>query len=108
MEEERNKNGEEKRVHAWVLVRAGRRDIKEHVFVESSTGRVYTVKNCPYIGIESLWNHANFYANTKVDSKVSEVTLFFLLCSFIFHNFSFSVGFQFRKSRQSLGGFVSE
>ena len=31
------------RVHAWVLVRAGKRDVPEHFFVEPSTGRRYAV-----------------------------------------------------------------
>mmetsp|Transcript_30520 Transcript_30520/g.33312 ORF Transcript_30520/g.33312 Transcript_30520/m.33312 type:complete len:713 (+) Transcript_30520:64-2202(+) len=73
MEEERNRSEKENRVHAWVLVRAGRREIKEHIFVEASTGRVYTVKNSPYLGIEAIWNHMNFWINTKLESKVHEL-----------------------------------
>jgi hypothetical protein len=77
MEEEKSKNGKERRVHAWVLVRAGKREIKEHIFIEPSTGRVYTVKNSPYLAIEALWNHNNFWINTKLESKVVDVSSFF-------------------------------
>ncbi|OQR89593.1 hypothetical protein ACHHYP_06188 [Achlya hypogyna] len=56
---------EGKRVHAWVLVRAGRRDATEHVFVEPSTGRLYPVRESPYLAIESVWNHQNYYVNMQ-------------------------------------------
>jgi hypothetical protein len=75
MEDEKEKNGKDPRVHAWVLVRAGRRDIKEHIFIEASTGRVYTVKNSPYLAIESIWNNVNFWINTKLEQRVVDVSL---------------------------------
>ncbi len=64
---------ESQRVHAWILLRAGHRDIKEDTFVEASTGRVYSVKNSPYLGVEAVWNHISYYANSKLDMKVTEV-----------------------------------
>lgn len=73
MEEEKSNSIADQRVHAWVLVKSGRRDIKEHVFVEPSTGRVYPAKNSPYIAIEAVWNNTNFFINKKLDSKVGEV-----------------------------------
>jgi hypothetical protein len=67
-------DGKHRRMHAWVLVRAGKRDVKENLFVEPSTGRVYTASNSPYISIESLWNHVNFWVNTtQFETKVSQV-----------------------------------
>jgi hypothetical protein len=66
--------GKYKRMHAWVLVRAGKRDLKEHVFIEPTTGRIYPVSSCPYIGIEAVWNHANYWVNTaQFDDKVTQV-----------------------------------
>ncbi|RHZ42305.1 hypothetical protein DYB26_016467, partial [Aphanomyces astaci] len=54
-----------KRVHAWVLVRAGRRDVTEHVFLEPSTGRKYPVRASPYLRIEAVWNHQNYWVNMQ-------------------------------------------
>lgn len=66
--------GRLKRMHAWVLVRAGKRDVKEHVFIEPTTGRIYAVGSSPYIAIESVWNHVNFWANTaQFEEKVTQV-----------------------------------
>jgi hypothetical protein len=61
------------RVHAWVMVLAGRRDVKEHVFLEPSTGRVYTPGNSPYTGVEAVWNNSNYWVNLDLSKKVSEV-----------------------------------
>ncbi|ETV99093.1 hypothetical protein, variant [Aphanomyces invadans] len=55
-----------KRVHAWVLVRAGRRDVTEHVYLEPSTGRKYSVRESPYVRIEAVWNHQNYWVNMQV------------------------------------------
>ena len=66
--------GKFKRMHAWVLVRAGKRDVKEHVFIEPTTGRIYTINASPYIAIESVWNHVNFWVNTaQFEDKVTQV-----------------------------------
>jgi hypothetical protein len=53
------------RVHAWVLVRAGRRELSSHIFVEPSTGAIYPVTDSPYLAVESLWNHCNYYVNMQ-------------------------------------------
>jgi hypothetical protein len=89
MEEERTRNGSEKRIHCWVLVRSGKRDIKEHIFIEPSTGRAYTVKNSPYLAIESIWNHNNFWINAKLESKVGEVIIRFSFRSFTYFELIF-------------------
>ncbi|KAK3273495.1 hypothetical protein CYMTET_18285 [Cymbomonas tetramitiformis] len=54
-----------KRVHAWVLVVAGKREVAENFFVEPSTGRTYTCNGSPYEGIEFIWNHTNFWVNMQ-------------------------------------------
>ncbi|KAF0720696.1 Aste57867_121 [Aphanomyces stellatus] len=82
-----------KRVHAWVLVRAGRRDgmlvlnsqsddthdvaVSEHVFIEPSTSRKYPVGQSPYRQIQAVWNHQNYWVNmqSQRDIGVSQ-TLF--------------------------------
>ena len=72
-DEEEAQNPRRRRAHAWVLVLAGRRDVKEHCFVEPSTGRVYSVASNPYIAIESVWNSVNYWVNLGVDKKVSDI-----------------------------------
>jgi hypothetical protein len=52
-------------VHAWVLVRAGQRDWPNHAFVEPSTGAIFPVTSSPYVAVESLWNHNNYYVNMQ-------------------------------------------
>lgn len=59
------------RLHAWVLVRAGRRDVKENMFIEPSTGRVCACKSAPYMGIEAVWNHLNFHVNSALTTAPS-------------------------------------
>lgn len=69
--------GENKRVHAWVLVCAGQREVKESVFIEASTGRVYSTTNSPYIGIEAVWSCQNYFVNMQGfngTKRVSEMT----------------------------------
>ena len=55
----------EKRVHAWVLVRTGHREVREHCFVEPSTGRVYNTRTSPYTGIEAVWSAKNYFVNMQ-------------------------------------------
>jgi len=51
------------RVHCWVLVLAGRREVPENFFIEATTG------NCvgagEYLGIETLWNNCNYWVNMQ-------------------------------------------
>lgn len=61
---------EGRRVHAWVLVRAGKRDVNDHFFIEPSTGRVYSLRESPYTSIESVWNHENYFVNMQTSQPV--------------------------------------
>ncbi|KAG3121353.1 Dynein regulatory complex subunit 7 [Phytophthora idaei] len=56
---------EGKRAHAWVLIRAGKREVSEHFYLEPSTGRSYSLKDSPYTCIESVWNHENYWVNMQ-------------------------------------------
>lgn len=87
MEEEIQKHAKEERVHSWLLIRAGHRDIKEHLFIEPTTGRVYSVRNSPYIAIESVWNNTNYYINTKVEYSVGEVSKHYDFITSFYMNF---------------------
>ncbi|RKO96537.1 hypothetical protein CAUPRSCDRAFT_11770 [Caulochytrium protostelioides] len=54
------------RVHAWVLVTAGKRDIAESFFLEPTTGRVVRIDDSRYLGIESVFNSRNVWVNMQV------------------------------------------
>lgn len=62
------------REHAWVLVRAGKRDIAEHFFIEPSIGRSYSINSAPYYVIESIWNDRNYWVNMQIEPV--ETTLY--------------------------------
>ena len=63
-----------KRVHSWVMIKAGHRNVQENMFIEPTTGRTYPITNCPYLGMESLWNSKNYWINLAFDKKFSEVS----------------------------------
>lgn len=52
------------RVHAWVLVLPGSRDIDETFFIEPTRGCAYPLGTDVYNGIESVWNDLNYWVNT--------------------------------------------
>ena len=54
-----------RRYHAWVMVSPHKRDVDGYKFVEATTGRIYPVENSPYLGIDSLWNNRNYWANMQ-------------------------------------------
>lgn len=54
-----------RRVHAWVLLLAGKRLLEQSLFVEPSTGATYTLDASPYYGIESMWNASNYWVNMQ-------------------------------------------
>lgn len=60
-------------VHCWVLVKAGRRDVLENIFVEPSTGRVYRPQRSPYYAIEAVWNNTNFHVNGDLDRRIADM-----------------------------------
>jgi len=53
------------RVHAWVLVLPGKREISEAFFIESSTGKVMDINDSRYLGVESVWSSQNYWANMQ-------------------------------------------
>jgi hypothetical protein len=63
----------ERRLHAWVMILAGQRDLKENYFFESSTGRAYSTTGSPYTVIDSVWNANNFWVLNKSDTKIADV-----------------------------------
>jgi len=53
------------RIHSWILILPGKREVADHLFIEPATGVVYSVRKSPYLGIESVWNHSNYWVNMQ-------------------------------------------
>uniref|UniRef100_A0A8D0GJM9 Dynein regulatory complex subunit 7 n=1 Tax=Sphenodon punctatus TaxID=8508 RepID=A0A8D0GJM9_SPHPU len=53
------------RVHAWVLVLSGKREVPESFFIDPFTGNSYDTIDEHFLGIESLWNHKNYWVNMQ-------------------------------------------
>ncbi|CAM9681783.1 unnamed protein product, partial [Scytosiphon promiscuus] len=49
------------RVHAWVLVRGGKRGATGVSYVEPTTGAVYPTSKGPYLTVEGLFNAKNYW-----------------------------------------------
>ncbi|KAI8817432.1 uncharacterized protein EV422DRAFT_622654 [Fimicolochytrium jonesii] len=54
------------RVHAWVLVLPGKREVAEAFFIEATTGAVYTTEHESYLGVECVFSSVNFWVNMQV------------------------------------------
>ncbi|XP_077969696.1 dynein regulatory complex subunit 7-like [Styela clava] len=53
------------RVHSWIVVRGGKREVPEDFFIEPFTGVAYSPSSSKFLGIESVWNHLNYWANMQ-------------------------------------------
>ncbi|XP_067895745.1 dynein regulatory complex subunit 7 isoform X2 [Heterodontus francisci] len=53
------------RVHCWVLVLAGKREVPENFFIDPFTGNSFETTNERFLGIESIWNHRNYWVNMQ-------------------------------------------
>ncbi|KAM6118023.1 LOW QUALITY PROTEIN: dynein regulatory complex subunit 7 [Pterocles gutturalis] len=53
------------RVHAWVLVLSGKRDVPETFFIDPLTGNSHSTTDERFLGIESVWNHTNYWVNMQ-------------------------------------------
>ncbi|NXN76412.1 DRC7 protein, partial [Himantopus himantopus] len=76
---QKNKEGEEEkevekperdplyglRVHAWVLVLSGKKEVPETFFINPFTGNSHSTMDEHFLGIESVWNHRNYWVNMQ-------------------------------------------
>ena len=62
------------RVHAWVLVLPGRREVPAPFFVDALTGVSHATTDGRFLGIESLWNHRNIWVNMQDCSEGCKVS----------------------------------
>ncbi|XP_067406158.1 dynein regulatory complex subunit 7 isoform X2 [Emydura macquarii macquarii] len=53
------------RVHAWVLVLSGKREVPESFFIDPFTANSYSTTDDHFLGIESVWNHKNYWVNMQ-------------------------------------------
>ena len=53
------------RIHCWVVVLSGKREVPETFFIEALTGKAKSPKDPNYLGIESIWNHKNYWVNMQ-------------------------------------------
>ncbi|XP_027589843.1 dynein regulatory complex subunit 7 [Pipra filicauda] len=53
------------RVHAWVLVLSGKRKVPETFFINPFTGINHNTTDECFLGIESIWNHRNYWVNMQ-------------------------------------------
>ncbi|NXI37390.1 DRC7 protein, partial [Galbula dea] len=53
------------RVHAWVLVLSGKREVPENFFINPLTGKSHSTRDEHFLGIESIWNHRNYWVNMQ-------------------------------------------
>ena len=47
----------DRRVHAWIVVLPGKRDVTEPFFLEPVTGQAFATNHDEFLGIEAIWNH---------------------------------------------------
>jgi hypothetical protein len=65
------------RIHSWVLVLSGKREVPETFFIESLTGCAVSTKDDDYLGIESVWNQKNYWVNMQ--SCIDGTAVFIIL-----------------------------
>lgn len=63
------------RIHAWVMINKGDREMKESIFIEPTTGRQYALDNSPYFGIQAIFNNKNFWVNLDPSKDISQINL---------------------------------
>lgn len=71
------------RIHSWVLVLSGKREVPESFFIEPFTGLSHSCESPHYLGIESVWNHVNYWVNMQDCSEGVKVnTVSYIQCQF--------------------------
>lgn len=64
-----------KRVHCWVLIKKDKRDLKEDVFIEPSTGRTWSLNEgkSPYLKVSQCFSNKNFYINLRPEIPIEDL-----------------------------------
>uniref|UniRef100_A0A8C4PX23 Dynein regulatory complex subunit 7 n=1 Tax=Eptatretus burgeri TaxID=7764 RepID=A0A8C4PX23_EPTBU len=53
------------RVHCWLLVLAGQREVPGNFFIEPFSGEAYPTTDSRFLGVESVWNQHNCWVNMQ-------------------------------------------
>ncbi|XP_026872993.2 dynein regulatory complex subunit 7 [Electrophorus electricus] len=53
------------RIHCWVLVLPGNREVPDSFFIEPLTGQSYPTTSNQFLGIECIWNQQNYWVNMQ-------------------------------------------
>jgi hypothetical protein len=61
------------RVHSWVVILPPCMDIQEPFFIDPLTGNKNDLSNPNYLGLESIWNHTNYWVNLQSCSEGCKV-----------------------------------
>ena len=63
-----------------MLVLSGQREVAQSFFLEPTTGESHPLDWEGYLGVESLWNHRNFWVNMQDCSQGVKVGVIPALC----------------------------
>ena len=63
-----------RRIHCWVLLKkGGKRGLQQDLFIEPSTGRIYDTKSSPYLLVDAIFNHTNFWIHMQPKHRVEDI-----------------------------------
>ena len=69
----KNQNNKQRLVHAWILIKQKN---DEDLFIESTTGMIYTKDTYPYhTDIEAIFNDTNYWANISLSNSLLSIDL---------------------------------
>lgn len=57
------------RLHCWVLICSGKREVHESFFVEPTTGYHFLLTEGPYLAIDFIFSHLNVWVNLQSGSQ---------------------------------------
>ncbi len=63
------RDDDEEFVHMWVVIRKGPRDIKSTLCIDACTGNIFETRNCPFLKVEAIANHKQFWINVQGSEK---------------------------------------
>lgn len=66
-----------RRLHCWVLIKKGKREMTENIFIEPSTGRNWPVTDpgSSYTRIYQIFNNQNFWINLYPQHNIKDLVL---------------------------------
>ena len=67
-----------RRIHCWVLIKAGKRQVPKDFFIEPFTGTEILIDSDTFLGVEAVWNHQNLWSCIQSsEDGVKETKIFF-------------------------------